>query len=248
VATARMAQLNFDAHNTLYATHGLHAFAAKCPPQLVKYGISRYSKRGETVLDPMMGSGTTLVEARLLGRNAVGYDIDPLARLIARVKSRLVSDKSIETACDQVVKRARADLDALRCGSPTARLRKRASPPDFPRRDFWFEARVSEELALLSYHISRVLASGAVRDFLWVAFSSLILSRTSVANARDIVHSRPHYWKHSEIPTVIPRFEVRIQRMRKQATQFREMYATEHHTRISARIGDARGLRLRKYQ
>ena len=35
--------LDFTDHNTLYATHGLHAYAAKCPPQLVKFGIENYS-------------------------------------------------------------------------------------------------------------------------------------------------------------------------------------------------------------
>jgi DNA modification methylase len=83
-----MHDLDFDRHNTLYGSHGLHAYAAKCPPQLARYGIRYYSKRGETILDPMAGSGTTLVEARLLGRRAIGYDIDPLAKLIAEVKSQ----------------------------------------------------------------------------------------------------------------------------------------------------------------
>ena len=82
-----MAELDFTSHNTLYATHGLHAYTAKCPPQLVKYGLHYYSKPGERILDPMAGSGTTLVEARLMGRHPLGYDIDPLARLIAQVKS-----------------------------------------------------------------------------------------------------------------------------------------------------------------
>jgi DNA modification methylase len=38
-----------------------------------------YSAEDELVLDPMVGSGTTLIEARLLGRNAIGYDINPEA-------------------------------------------------------------------------------------------------------------------------------------------------------------------------
>jgi hypothetical protein len=38
-------------------------------------------------LDPMAGSGTTLVEARLMGRSAVGVEIDPVAALIAKVKA-----------------------------------------------------------------------------------------------------------------------------------------------------------------
>jgi len=35
-----------------------------------------YTKPGELVLDPMVGGGTTLIEARLLGRNAIGVDIN----------------------------------------------------------------------------------------------------------------------------------------------------------------------------
>lgn len=50
----------------------------------------------------MVGSGTTLVEARLLGRHAVGYDIDPLARLVAEVKSTPIGDARIEKAYETV--------------------------------------------------------------------------------------------------------------------------------------------------
>jgi len=45
-------------------------------PQIPRNLILRYSKPGETVLDQMCGSGTTLVESKLLGRNAIGVDIN----------------------------------------------------------------------------------------------------------------------------------------------------------------------------
>ena len=68
-STSVIAQdLNFTNHDTLYATHGLHPFAAKCPPQIARWAIEKYSEIGDVVLDPMAGSGTTLVEAKLLGR------------------------------------------------------------------------------------------------------------------------------------------------------------------------------------
>jgi DNA modification methylase len=38
-----------------------------------------YSQKGETVLDPMVGGGTTLIEAKLLGRDGIGMDINPQA-------------------------------------------------------------------------------------------------------------------------------------------------------------------------
>ncbi|MDW8010641.1 MAG: site-specific DNA-methyltransferase, partial [Sulfolobales archaeon] len=58
-----------------WATHR-GDFRGNWPPQLVRNIILRYSKPGETVLDQMCGSGTTLVECKLLGRNAIGVDIN----------------------------------------------------------------------------------------------------------------------------------------------------------------------------
>lgn len=45
--------------------------------QIPRNLLLRYSKEGDFVLDPMVGSGTTLIECKLLNRNAIGYDINP---------------------------------------------------------------------------------------------------------------------------------------------------------------------------
>ena len=71
--------LEFHGMRTAYATHNLHSFPAKFPPQLPRKFILSLTEPGDTVLDPMAGSGTTLLEARLAGRHAIGFDIDPLA-------------------------------------------------------------------------------------------------------------------------------------------------------------------------
>lgn len=239
-----MPDLNFDRHNTLYATHGLHAYAAKCPPQLVGYGLRYYSKTGEKVLDPMAGSGTTLVEARLMGRHALGIEIDPLARLIAQVKSRKVNDSVLEQAFATISKRVVHDLSTLRSRVTPEDVRHRAMPPDFPNRGYWFSPDVSTSLALLSYHVGNTPMPKNARDFFWVAFSSLILAKTSVANARDIIHSRHHYWQHPVPPDVLNKFTSRVERMRKQMADFRTRCADASHAIAEARLGDARRLRL----
>ena len=53
--------------------------------------ILRYSTQGDWILDQFMGSGTTLVEAKLLGRNAVGLDINP--------QSVLISETNLQFQC-----------------------------------------------------------------------------------------------------------------------------------------------------
>ena len=70
-----------------YLTHGIHKFPAKFFPELPRYLIRKYSEAHQIVLDPMCGSGTVVLESMLNDRVSVGIDIDPIARLITKVKT-----------------------------------------------------------------------------------------------------------------------------------------------------------------
>ncbi|MGQ4834413.1 MAG: TRM11 family SAM-dependent methyltransferase [Candidatus Asgardarchaeia archaeon] len=60
-----------------WATHYLNAkFRGNWAPQVARNLILKYSNPGETVLDAFLGSGTTLIECKLLGRNGIGVDIN----------------------------------------------------------------------------------------------------------------------------------------------------------------------------
>ena len=54
--------MNFQGQDSAYASHNYHAFPAKFPPQLPHKFIDALTVSGDVVLDPMMGSGTTIVE------------------------------------------------------------------------------------------------------------------------------------------------------------------------------------------
>jgi DNA modification methylase len=66
------------------AAHRIHevSYRACFKPQLPRFFIEQLTQPGDTVLDPFMGRGTTLVEAVLMNRYAVGCDINPLSRII----------------------------------------------------------------------------------------------------------------------------------------------------------------------
>lgn len=73
--------------STGYATHSLFPYRGKFHPQLIKSLLNIIGvKKGELVLDPMCGSGTTNIEAALLGINSIAVDISPFCRLMTKTK------------------------------------------------------------------------------------------------------------------------------------------------------------------
>lgn len=61
-----------------WATHN-PKYRGNFAPQIARNIIIKYSKEGDTVLDPMVGGGTTLIETKLLNRKGIGFDINPKA-------------------------------------------------------------------------------------------------------------------------------------------------------------------------
>ena len=84
-------QSNFKFHKSRklrYGPHGIHEYRGKFFPQLVKALINFAGLQpGEVVIDPMCGSGTTNIEARSMGMQTIGADLNPLSVKISRVKT-----------------------------------------------------------------------------------------------------------------------------------------------------------------
>jgi DNA methylase len=78
-------------------THGFYKYPARFSPTFARAAIETFTKPGQLVLDPHVGGGTTLVEARALGREGIGVDISPLAEFVTRVKSTVYSEAELET-------------------------------------------------------------------------------------------------------------------------------------------------------
>ncbi len=72
-------------------THNFYRYPARFSPAFARAAILAFTKPGDTVFDPFMGGGTTLVEASALRRRAVGTDINPLAVFVAQAKTTPLS-------------------------------------------------------------------------------------------------------------------------------------------------------------
>ena len=222
--------LDFSAAGHLYATHQVHAFAAKCPPPLAAWAIAEYTSTGGLVVDAMAGSGTTLVEALLAGRPAIGIDIDPLARLIARAKVTLIDPDRLTDAAVALVRRATEAKDS-------------GWRPEGIDVDRWFRADVQADLSRLREAIAGSDVGEDLRPILACLYSSLIVARTSVANVRDIAHSRHHYQARPEDPKVFDRFMDRALRAAKMYADLRRR-VPDPAAEIRVEDGDATALTL----
>lgn len=77
-------------------THDFYRYPARFSPEFARAVIESFSEPGDVVLDPFVGGGTTLVEARVAGRLGVGADRSSLAVFAARAKTTVLSGRDRE--------------------------------------------------------------------------------------------------------------------------------------------------------
>ncbi|MBW6491145.1 MAG: hypothetical protein K0B15_08125 [Lentimicrobium sp.] len=103
-SSATQAYFEEGQFSTGYATHGLFPYRGKFHPQLIKGLINILNiQKGEMILDPMAGSGTTNVEAALMGINSKAIDVSPFCQFMIKTKyqaltidSKLLEQTKIE--------------------------------------------------------------------------------------------------------------------------------------------------------
>lgn len=184
--------LDFHEQNSAYATHVIHSFPAKFPPQLPRLFIENLTRPGEIVLDPMAGSGTTLLEAYLAGRRAVGLDIDPLALRIATVKVQPVNTERVLKTMHKILQSVENALHSISEAQFQAEFEAAFDEETRQFISYWFSPSVYRTLFYLKKEIE-TLEEPALRLFFEIAFSSLIITKSGgVSFALDLAHTRPH--------------------------------------------------------
>ena len=143
-------------------THRLHRYPAKLIPH-----IPRFFLRNDvlvqpecTVLDPFCGTGTVLLESLLAGKNSVGIEINPVSRLIAKVKTTPVSNNVLIDGFNKICK--------------NIRTKSTTNLVNFHNINYWFTVKTIKDLSLVKTAIEESDLNTDVRDFFLVCFSSTI--------------------------------------------------------------------------
>ncbi len=152
---------DYRGEKTKSHTHGIHTYPAMFIPQVARRLLETYSKEGDTVCDIFCGSGTALVESKLLGRNAYGIELNPFAVFLAKAKTTPINPNKLTGEYLKILNRIEKIKDS------------EIERPDFKNLNFWFKENAILKLAKLKKAIKEI-KDKAVQNFLMVAFSETV--------------------------------------------------------------------------
>jgi site-specific DNA-methyltransferase (cytosine-N4-specific) len=174
---------DFKDDDTKISNHGFHTYPAMMISQVARRLIETYGKNAKVLLDPFMGSGTALLEAKLHENFEIAYgiDINPLSLLIAKVKTTPIDEKILLEEKNKLID----SCLELKFDSNFDKIY--VERPEFLNINFWFKKDVITDLAIIKKNIDSIKVADEklekdIKDFFWVAFSE---TARRVSNTRN---------------------------------------------------------------
>ncbi|WP_394513093.1 TRM11 family SAM-dependent methyltransferase [Priestia aryabhattai] len=165
--------------DTKYLSHGYYRYIGKFPPQIARELIKSYAKPGMTILDPMCGGGTTLIEARLAGCDVTGCDVNPVSLLISKVVSTEIDPVILNNHVQELTQQILQFDDSSLFHNP-----KRKKTIKLGDNEKYFTEDGLEKITLLMDWFDS-LENEEVKDFFTVALLA-ILRQVSRANVKKM--------------------------------------------------------------
>ncbi|MEA3369191.1 MAG: transcriptional repressor LexA [Candidatus Ratteibacteria bacterium] len=184
---------DFRGENTKSYTHGLHNYPAMFIPQVARRIILNCSQIGDTICDIFCGSGTALVESRLLGRNAYGIELNPLGVFLAKVKTTPLKPEALQKTYLSL-------LSDILDYKP-----KKGEFPQFFNINFWFKENVIYELTKIKKCIDKI-KNKDIKDFFLVTFSETVKFASNTRNGEFKLFRMPKEKLNDYNPNVISIF------------------------------------------
>lgn len=142
-------------------THGLHTYPAMFIPQVANRLLQKYSKTGDTVCDIFCGSGSALIESKVLDRNCIGIDLNPLAIFLAKVKTTPINPSNLTKEYYKLLNNIERNK------------KQEIEKPNFFNLDFWFTENVIKKLSVIKKSIKDI-KDNEIRNFFMVVLSETV--------------------------------------------------------------------------
>ncbi len=224
---------DFRKAHTKYSNHGFHTYPAMMIPQIARRLIDTYGKTASVILDPFMGSGTALLEAKLHPnfKKAYGIDINPLALLISRAKTTPIDSKLLWKEYNQLIHRCSEDQKEANFKVKDFEI------PGFFNIEFWFKSEVIMDLAIIKKNIDAVILTDKkteqdIKNFFLVAFSETVRDVSNTRNREYKLYRMSPEMLKKHNPNTLKLFEEQL----KSNTERMEEYFKEHNKKCEINI------------
>lgn len=160
--------------------HSFHRYFGKLIPAIPRAYIELFTKKGDTVGDLFSGSGTVAVESKLLERNFIGCEINPLSAFISNVKTRSYNIEILNDFNKQI--------ETNLYNSDYTKNLKKGKIPFCVNLDHWFRKEVIDDLLIIRATTNDVVTSSKLKKAekqLYIEFYDAVISSIirNVSNA-----------------------------------------------------------------
>jgi len=130
-------ELSFAGENLKRGRHKIHPYPAMLHPLLVDSLLNRYARKDDVIFDPFCGSGVTLLQSSIKTNKSFGFDINPLALLIAKAKTQQYNIKKLKEEFLNLRKKIQKNTEV--------------SIPDIKNMDYWYTKDAIQDLGKIRH-------------------------------------------------------------------------------------------------
>jgi hypothetical protein len=211
---------DFKEESTKKHIHNLINYPATMVPvmqsEIIKL-FKAYDSSINSVLDPFMGSGTTLIESNINGLDAVGIDINPFAYLIVLVKTSLVDMQVYDEICMKLEKSLKEETEY--------------SIHYFNKIDKWFKPDVIDKLSKIRTEIKKI-DNVLYRRVFWIVFSKTVQESSNDRSSTFKLHAKAEIDIEKFNPDVIKIFITNMKRVKDAFNEYYSEYYNNSNNNI----------------
>ena len=212
---------DFKNDDTKISNHGFHTYPAMMIPQVARRLIETYGKNAKVLLDPFMGTGTALLEAKLHENFQIAYgiDINPLVLLVAKVKTTPIDEEVLIKEKNKLID------ECVKLQTEVNFKQTHIEIPNFHNIDFWFKPEVIKDLAIIKQNINNIYLNDVilqkdVKDFFSVVFSEIVRRVSNTRNSEFKLYRMAEKTLESHRPNTIKEFKEKAENNIKQMAEF----------------------------